>query len=378
MEPLHWRCLRSWRWSDVLVVISLFFVIVRGDSDSVNNRQCDPCNPLWRDSWINTGERRGPHTQASSRPPLLPLAPRHRLPRREQPLDRVASFQGGEQKKRRQSTISRDSRDVTTLQMLGRLVKPRSSRAGTIIFDFVHPEEDVEKIQKSMQASGNLTDAAEDNTNTETTNSTTKFQRFLPENSTATKIISRVPQKFLRHNDNMLTPRYQPNVEVSLSANPSSMFRLAQNAVQASAAFLGAFGATLRLLAPMIVARRVLTTFGYVCYDYYYGRYIRTTYNKQYRIMQQYEIPSAMRACGRMGLQLISMSIVGTIARVVLHRAPCFLPEMACRYWFGSVWIVSVLLTSLSTNFWVRSCPGIKLSTTQNIVILIPRLVYGR
>ena len=54
------------------------------------------------------------------------------------------------------------------------------------------------------------------------------------------------------------TPYYREGMEISLSIDPASTVRLATIVIQASSGFLGAFLGTLRLLAPMIVARRRL------------------------------------------------------------------------------------------------------------------------
>ena len=145
-----------------------------------------------------------------------------------------------------------------------------------------------------------------------------------------------------------------PTVELTVSISPISLLRLLHIMGVATAGALGAFGATLRLVAPMIVARRLISSIGYICYDYYNGRYIRTTYHKRLRNLEDLEIPSALRACGRMGAQLFVMVVVGGMTRMLLQAAPCGLPDLACRYWFGSVWVGSVLLAGSSIERWVR------------------------
>jgi hypothetical protein len=146
-----------------------------------------------------------------------------------------------------------------------------------------------------------------------------------------------------------------PQVELTVSVSPTSLLRLLHSLGLASVGALAAFAATLRLLAPMIVARRILSSIGYICYDYYNGRYIRTTYHKRLQTLQELEIPSVLRAGGRMAVQLFAMVVVGWFTRVLLQAAPCFLPEVACRYWFGSVWVSSVLLTGPLMELWVSS-----------------------
>ena len=152
----------------------------------------------------------------------------------------------------------------------------------------------------------------------------------------------------------MMMNQQDPTLELTVSISPTSLFRLVQIFGVASAGALGAFGATLRLVAPMIVARRIISSIGYICYDYYNGRYIRTTYHKRLRNLEELEIPSALRACGRMGTQLFVMVVVGGVTRMLLQAAPCGLPDIVCRYWFGSVWVSSVLLAGSSVERWVR------------------------
>ena len=323
-------------WTVIWIVCS---AMARLDADRIYHTTCDPSNPLWRQDRFHTGERRGPRIE-NCFPPRLPGSGR-----RNDPSDTLycATIQGGQQQQ--QSTEFRE--DPSALQMLGRWMKQRSKR-GTITIDLVHPEEDTPKLEAKDGGNASngtsTTSAAHDANSAVTSNGT----------SAATKTIYKVSNQLFCHSE-LPKARHHPNVQISISVNPPSMFRLTQNAVKVSVAFVGAFGGTLRLLAPMIVARRILSTVGYICYDYYNGRYIRTTYNRHSRMVQQYEIPSALRACCRMGLQLISMAIVGSITRMILHGAPCFLPAVACRYWFGSVWVGTVLLASLSINFWVSS-----------------------
>jgi hypothetical protein len=153
----------------------------------------------------------------------------------------------------------------------------------------------------------------------------------------------------------LLEPGGNQNIEVSLSFDPSSAVRLVKTSVEASAGGLGAFVATLRLLAPMIVARKLLTSIGYICYDYYNGRYLRTTYKKRVQDMHFYEIPSALRAAGRSGLQLVGMALTGKVFQLGLNRAPCWMPTSLCQYWYGMVWLGAVLAAGRAAEVWVSS-----------------------
>lgn len=156
----------------------------------------------------------------------------------------------------------------------------------------------------------------------------------------------------------LLEPSGNQNMEISLSLDPSSAVRLVQISVEASAGGLGAFVATLRLLAPMIVARKFLTSIGYICYDYYNGRYLRTTYKKRIQDFHFYEIPSALRAAGRSGLQLVGMALTGKVFCLGLNKAPCWMPTTLCQYWYGMVWLGAVLAAGRATEVWVSSVFG--------------------
>jgi len=155
-----------------------------------------------------------------------------------------------------------------------------------------------------------------------------------------------------------LSPMMEPfdrHFEVTVSISPTSVWKIIHLLGIVTVGIFGAFGATLRLLAPMIVGRRIINSIGYVCYDYYNGRYLRTTYHKRLKNLEAMEVPSVFRAFGRMGIQLSGMVMVGGMIRIFLSTIPCcILPEVACRYWFGSVWVISVLLAGTLVELWVR------------------------
>lgn len=312
----------------------------------------DRSNPLWREQYIFTGEQRGPRTKDSF-PPRLP----GRLPTRE-PL-RFTAIHGGEQQQQQNfvSSSSSSSSFNGPPALLDRWLQHHRSRKGTITIDLGEPEvvnEPVEEINNEVNDMEEVSDLLLNETNF--TSVATGNQDQSDNRYTHTTLpllrVPKLPRPIMRKPELPPVPKHQ-NVELSISITPTSLLRLIHNLLQTSAGFAGAFGATLRLLAPMILARRVISTVGYICYDYYNGRYIRTTYNKHSELMQQYEIPSALRACSRMGLQLLSMVVVGTIVRIILNPAPCLMPTVACHYWYGSIWVTSVLLASQSMRYWV-------------------------
>jgi hypothetical protein len=139
---------------------------------------------------------------------------------------------------------------------------------------------------------------------------------------------------------------YQEGMEVFVSVDPSSLIRLVVVSAQASASFANAFFGTLRLVAPMIVARRFLSTVGFLFYDHYTGRYIRTTYNRRLKHARLLDLPAAVRGLGRTVLELTCMAAVGKLVEVMLTTAPCWMRTSICHWWFGMMWMLSVLAAS--------------------------------
>jgi len=146
---------------------------------------------------------------------------------------------------------------------------------------------------------------------------------------------------------------YQEGMEVSVSVDPSSLIRLVVVSAQASASFANAFFGTLRLVAPMIVARRFLSTVGYLFYDHYTGRYIRTTYNRRLKHARLLELPAVARGLGRTVIELACMAAVGKLIEAMMTTAPCWMTEGICHWWFGMMWVLSVLGASRVVEFVV-------------------------
>jgi hypothetical protein len=356
-----------------IMVATTATVVADGDrserSNSNNNN-----NKLWREHYIATGEQRGPCSTKDFSWPWESRwnSPHHSLSSQPK-APNISTIKGGSQQSRHLSSSSSSSSgddDDSYPPVLDRWLPYRKRRRGTITIDLGEPDIDdndktPEEVEEEMKVAAmtsqesstiNVTRLDGDLTILESTE-TSNHQHHYHHNK-ALSIFSKLPRVVILSTESPKPTPQHKNVEMSIVISPGSLFRLTQALLQGSAGFLGAFGATLRLLAPMILARRIISTVGYVCYDYYNGRYIRTTYNKHSQMVQEYDIPSALRACGRMGLQLLSMVVVGTILRIILNSAPCFMPHVACRYWYGAVWVAAVLLASQSTSYWVRNRPA--------------------
>jgi hypothetical protein len=275
-------------------------------------------NPLWREDYLYTGELRGHVTTATK--PMKPVVCS------TSPLPTLLKGGGG-------------GGEVTSMDppppLVEKLLHFRSKR-GKIRIDLGEP-----KVEEPGTALVRRTVRASSSNSTTTTNN----------NYTRTATLIPLSRKALESSS---TLGGHQNIELSLSVDPLSLVRLGANLAKTSVGVLGAFAATLRLLAPMIVARRCLTTVGYACYDYYNGRYLRTTYNKRLLNMQEYEIPSALRAFGRVGVQLVAMGLAGSITPLLLNRSLCWMPKQICEYWYGMVWILSVLGAARGADLLVR------------------------
>ena len=136
------------------------------------------------------------------------------------------------------------------------------------------------------------------------------------------------------------------SASISVSIDPAATLRLTKASIKGSQALANAFIGTICVVGPMIVARRVLTTLGYMGYDYYSGRYIRHQYNHYWEKIQYYNVWASCRALGRFFVQLISMDFVGKLSILVLNKSPCWMPPIACHYWYGVVCISLVIISA--------------------------------
>lgn len=94
--------------------------------------------------------------------------------------------------------------------------------------------------------------------------------------------------------------------QIYISADFASFIRIAFIIAKVSASATTAFVGTLRLLAPMIVARRIVLSLSEIILDYMRGRYFRSTYSRLERAyLRYYEAPAALRAMARSVSQIL-------------------------------------------------------------------------
>mmetsp|Transcript_20035 Transcript_20035/g.28508 ORF Transcript_20035/g.28508 Transcript_20035/m.28508 type:complete len:521 (-) Transcript_20035:236-1798(-) len=94
--------------------------------------------------------------------------------------------------------------------------------------------------------------------------------------------------------------------QIVITADFASILRLLFIIAKMSATVSSAFVGTLRLLAPMIVARRAILSLSEIIMDYMRGRYFRSTYSRLERAyLRYYEAPAAMRAIARSIAQIL-------------------------------------------------------------------------
>ena len=106
-----------------------------------------------------------------------------------------------------------------------------------------------------------------------------------------------------------------------LTLDGASCARLFVLSFYALSKFTMVFVGTLRLLAPLIVARRVLVSIGHFFTDYATGRYFRKTYTRLERAyMHYYELPAAMRSLSRC-VSLVAIYIV--LSKVIARFSGC-------------------------------------------------------
>lgn len=136
---------------------------------------------------------------------------------------------------------------------------------------------------------------------------------------------------------------------LSVSVDPFAAMRFLRFLYLASSSFLGAFLGTLKLLGPLIFARRVLAQFGELVSDYMMGRYLRTTYDYvERKYWKEYQGPAASRSLARCLCHGILLSQLGKVMEwwLGLGSAPCVISKTGrCHWWCGLLWIVSVVGT---------------------------------
>jgi tryptophan-rich sensory protein len=116
------------------------------------------------------------------------------------------------------------------------------------------------------------------------------------------------------------------SLDVAMGVEP--LLRLIGAALTGSAFSGMAVLATLRMLAPLYVCRRVLAHGVDMANDWYTGRYLRKTYTKlEQDYWHYYQLPAVLRSTARLSVQLGLSFLLGCMveAMVGLRRHPCSL-----------------------------------------------------
>jgi len=172
---------------------------------------------------------------------------------------------------------------------------------------------------------------------------------------------------------------------VSVSIDPVSGVRLAQAGIQGSAAFGTALYGTLRLLAPLIVARRGLASMIDIMSDWYTGRYFRTTVKRmEHQYWRYYQVPAALRSAGRLASQTLLLFTLGRIMEwmIGLDSPPCHLTGFGGCHWYCAIlWIISVIVTGHAGGAAIAVWGGplrIQIASMNNVERPSARRVFTR
>jgi hypothetical protein len=143
------------------------------------------------------------------------------------------------------------------------------------------------------------------------------------------------------------SPPLDPDA-LTVSVDPSAVIRLIWYLSRATGSLGLAMLGTLRLLAPLIVARRGLNWIGDIFNDWYTGRYLRKTYKRmEHNYWRFYQVPAVLRSTGRLVAQLTLLMTLGKVMEnwVGLSHSPCVVGSGGCYWWCGILWIVAVVGT---------------------------------
>ena len=156
---------------------------------------------------------------------------------------------------------------------------------------------------------------------------------------------------------------------VDVSIGVESLVRLVGLVLSGSAASGMAVLGTLRMLAPLLVTRRVLAYLGDMANDWYTGRYLRKTYNKlEKEYWHYYQMTAIIRSGGRVLAQLILSALLGRLvqALVGLRRYPCSMGGMNIAgavsdrdgtFWgCSALWMLATLGGSFSMGKIISEC----------------------
>ena len=138
----------------------------------------------------------------------------------------------------------------------------------------------------------------------------------------------------------------QTYAKLRIATDANAILRLIPPLFFTITTFLSAFTATLRLLAPLVISKRLLCSFGNLISDWCTGRYFRKTYSRIEKIyIHYYETPATFRALSRTFSQwtiyLVLAKIMGYL--VGITHAPCHSPQRGLAFPCGLLWIGSVV-----------------------------------
>eukprot|EP00536_Pseudo-nitzschia_multiseries_P009035 jgi/Psemu1/325459/estExt_fgenesh1_pg.C_2440022 len=279
-----------------------------------------PCNPLWRENQVYTGERRGP----------IPISDR----KESSALERT----------RRRTTSS--LRDLS-----GRLSIGFSFRENDSI-----PERRRQRKTFPRRSIG-LSDSTTASAAIASTRNAKDKHRNKFAAATETAVVERADRAVeagsVSRYPNASRGRSNDGIEVSLSLDPFSLASLIQCLAATSLGMASVYVGTLKLLGPMILAKQCLTRVGYVFYDHYNGRYLRKTLNERVHFLRKYEIIAAARAASRSLVQVVCMGLTGQCVGFILDRTKCVLkPPWLCHWWYGVVWLSFVCAIGWACEEW--------------------------
>lgn len=159
--------------------------------------------------------------------------------------------------------------------------------------------------------------------------------------------------------------------DLDVSVGVRSLIKLAALALSGSTASGAALAGTLRMLAPLLVARRVLVYLGDMANDWYTGRYLRRTYSmleKEY--WHFYQVTALVRSGGRFLAQLVLSAVLGRIVQGLLglRRYPCIVESTSTddlqsiltgAFWgCSALWMLATLGGSFSIGKLISEWHG--------------------
>eukprot|EP00557_Chaetoceros_sp_GSL56_P013702 CAMPEP_0176481450 /NCGR_PEP_ID=MMETSP0200_2-20121128/2826_1 /TAXON_ID=947934 /ORGANISM="Chaetoceros sp., Strain GSL56" /LENGTH=683 /DNA_ID=CAMNT_0017877655 /DNA_START=266 /DNA_END=2313 /DNA_ORIENTATION=- len=136
--------------------------------------------------------------------------------------------------------------------------------------------------------------------------------------------------------------------KIRVSVDPQAFGRLVPIVFVSCTTFLSAFMATLRLLAPLVISKRILCSIGNLISDWYTGRYFRTTYTRLEKLyIHYYETPATFRALLRTISQWCIYLLLGKLMGylVGITHKPCRSEGRGLALTCGLLWVGSVVGT---------------------------------